>query len=98
MKIERLTDNKIRIIIHTYDLELENININNLTVTTIEEQSFFIKILEKAEKEIDFETAGSKLLLKNIHLKKKPLVKRKIPSVSDTILIYKFDDFEEFCM
>lgn len=114
MKIEKLTENKIRIIVNTYDLELENLNINNLTVTTLEDQSFFIKLLEKAKKEVGFETDGSKLLIEifisndeflvftitkySIYKKKKPVIKRKMPSVSKTTLIYKFEDFEEFCI
>lgn len=114
MKIEKLTDNKIRIIINLFDLESENINIHHLNGSTLEEQSFFIKMLEKAKKEVGFETNGCKLLIEILTSneeflvftitkctsseKKKPIVKRKITSISETNLIYKFNDFEEFCM
>lgn len=114
MKIEKLTDNKIRIIINLLDVELKNINIHHLKTMKLEEQSFFIKLLEKAKKEIGFETDGCKLLIETFASneeflvftitkyisfeKKKPIAKRKIPCTSETNLIYIFNDFEEFCM
>ena len=114
MKIEKIKENKIRIIINLFDIKLENINIHHLNTIKLEEQSFFIKLLDKAKKEVGFETAGCKLLIetfasneeflvftitKFISLeKKRPVAKRKIPSLSGTNLIYKFDVFEEFCM
>lgn len=114
MKIEKLTDNKIRIIINLLDVELKNINIHHINGTVLEKQSFFIKMLEKAKKEVGFETYGCKLLIEILTSneeflvftitkytsseKKKTIAKRKIPSTSETNLIYIFNDFEEFCM
>lgn len=113
MKIEKLTENKIQIIINPADLESGNLNVSHLTTTTIQEHAFFTKILEKAKQEVGFETEGCKLLIEIFSSndefliftitkytsleKKKPVAKRKIPNTSDNNLIYKFDSFEEFC-
>ena len=61
MKIEKLTENKIRVIIHSEELGLTNINLHNLMTKSIENQEIFSNILKKAEKEVDFCTDGCKL-------------------------------------
>ena len=54
MKIEKLTDNKIRIVINSYELEKNNINISKLTKLSIEKQTFFFFFLKKKKKEVVF--------------------------------------------
>lgn len=63
MKIEKLTDNKIRIILKPSDLEIEDIDIHSLMSKAFESQNFFSKMLEKARKEVGFNTDGCKLLI-----------------------------------
>ena len=63
MKIEKLTENKIRIILKRDDFKDKKININELLLTTPESQKLFLEILNKAEKEVDFDTTGHKLLI-----------------------------------
>lgn len=63
MKIEKLTENKIRIIVNSSDLEVQNLNINLLMAKAPESQNFIIDILEKAKKEVGFNTDGCKLLI-----------------------------------
>lgn len=62
MKIEKLTENKIRVIIHSEELGLNTKNINNMQ-KAIEMQEVFLDILKKAEKEVNFQTDGCKLLI-----------------------------------
>ncbi len=62
MKIEKLTENKIRVIIHSEELGLNTKNIINMQ-KAIEMQEIFLDILKKAEKEVDFQTDGCKLLI-----------------------------------
>lgn len=60
MKIEKLTENKIRVIINLDELDMNNdTNIHNI----MNSQSLFLDILKKAEKEVDFNTDGCKLLI-----------------------------------
>ena len=63
MKIEKLTENKIRVIINTNELDLNFSNINSTTLNDFGNQELFLNILKKAEKEVDFYTDGCKLLI-----------------------------------
>lgn len=63
MKIEKLTDNKIRIILGTDDLENKNMTLQDFMSDTLKYQGFFIEILNKAEKEVGFVTKDCKLLI-----------------------------------
>ena len=63
MKIEKLTENKIRIILKKTDFKDKGININQLLLTTTESQKLFLEILNRAEKELNFDTTGYKLLI-----------------------------------
>lgn len=112
MKIEKLTDNKIRIVIDSYELEKNNINISKLSNFTLEKQTFFNDLIEKVQKEIDFITDGYKLLVETFtnnndylvliltkcpyHEFKRPIVKRKQLPITDTNAIYIFDTLNNF--
>lgn len=63
MKIEKLTENKIRIVINMEELNEKNINLSDLMGNMFKSQSFFVDILNKAEKEVGFNTNGCKLLI-----------------------------------
>lgn len=63
MKIEKLTENKIRVIVNTEDLKENDIDFNLLMNKSMETQNLFFEILERAEEELDFHTDGYKLLI-----------------------------------
>lgn len=63
MKIEKLTDNKIRIILNTDDLLEKKIDVKSLINNTDIAQDLFKQILKCAEKEVGFVVADSKLLI-----------------------------------
>ncbi len=63
MKIEKITENKIRIILKQEDFKDKSIDIKKLLLTTPESQHLFLEILNKAKKEVDFDTEGYKLLI-----------------------------------
>ena len=63
MKIEKLTENKIRIILNIDDLAKKNIDVNSLIKNTEVAQKLFKKILKQAEKEVGFDVSDSKLLI-----------------------------------
>ncbi len=63
MKIEKLTENKIRVILNIEDLDKTDINLNSILDKTALNQNFFLEILDKAEKNYDFHTDGCKLLI-----------------------------------
>ena len=63
MKIEKLTENKIRVIVNTEDLKENDIDFNLLMNKSMETQTLFFEILERAEEELNFHTDGYKLLI-----------------------------------
>ncbi len=63
MKIEKLTENKIRVIIPSDELGENHLTVHSLMTKAIETQEIFSKILKRAEKEVDFCTDGCKLLI-----------------------------------
>lgn len=63
MKIKKITENKIQIIIKQEDLTSRSINIQNLLLTTPESQKLFLEILNQAKEEVNFDTEGHKLLI-----------------------------------
>ncbi len=63
MKIEKLTENKIRIILNIDDLVKKNIDVHSLIKNNDMSQKLFKKILKQAEKEVGFEVENSRLLI-----------------------------------
>lgn len=54
MKIEKLTENKIRIILDMQDLQEKNIDLHSFMSDSLESQDLFYDMLDKAEKEVRF--------------------------------------------
>ncbi len=63
MKIEKLTENKIRVILNAEELGVSNVNMHTLMTKALEKKDIFSDILEKAQKDLDFRTDGCKLLI-----------------------------------
>lgn len=63
MKIEKITENKIRIILKKEDFKDKSIDLQELILNTPESQNLFLEILDRAEKEVNFNTNGHKLLI-----------------------------------
>ena len=63
MKIEKLTENKIRIILKQEDFIDKSISLRKLLLRPQDSNSLFLEILNKAKKEVDFNTDGYKLLI-----------------------------------
>jgi negative regulator of genetic competence, sporulation and motility len=66
MKIEKLTENKIRIILNIEDLETNNIDFDSVLNNTPETQTLILSILNQAEKEVGFYAQDSKILIEAI--------------------------------
>lgn len=63
MQIEKITENKIRIILNVQDLQEKNIDLHTFMSNSIESQDLFYDVLDKAEKEVGFETKNYKLMI-----------------------------------
>ena len=66
MKIEKITENKIRIILSLSDLEEEHIDLHSFMSNSAESQALFCSLLSKAEKEVGFHTKDYKLMIEAI--------------------------------
>lgn len=63
MKIEKITENKIRIIVKKEDFKDKTIDLQDFILNSHESQNLFLEILDRAEKEVNFDTDGHKLLI-----------------------------------
>lgn len=63
MKIERITENKIRIILKQEDLKDPSMDLHTIMTKAAESHGLFLEILDKAKKEFGFDTDGRKLLI-----------------------------------
>ena len=63
MKIEKITENKLRIVLNLEDLETNNVDFESVVNNTPETQSLILSILDQAEKEVGFYTHDCKILI-----------------------------------
>ena len=63
MQIEKLNENKIRIILNLEDLKEKNIDLHSFMSSSIESQDLFYDMLDTAEREIGFKTKDYKLMI-----------------------------------
>jgi len=66
MKIEKLNENKIRIILNLDDLREKNIDFHSFMSNSLESQDLFLDMLDRAEEEIGFVTKDYKLIIEAI--------------------------------
>lgn len=112
MKIEKLTENKIRVILKQNDFKDKNINISNIILTKPNYNNFFLDILEKAKEEVDFDWTGHKLIIesfsesddifvftitKYLNSQNYLYIKKKNSNIVNSYITYKFQTFEHFC-
>lgn len=65
MKIEKLTENKIRIIVNPSDLDIKDLDIHLIMNESYDSKNFFANMLEQAKQEVGFNTDGCKLLIES---------------------------------
>ena len=66
MKIEKLTEDKIRITLNLEDLKSKNIDFHSFMANSQETQNLFLEMLDEVEKEIGFVTRNYKLSIEAI--------------------------------
>lgn len=104
MKIEKITDTKIRIVLSFNDLKSNNISANNFFSDLNRSELLIENLLDIANKEIGFDIRNSKLLVETILSSNKACVFTitKVPenSIQETNdynpFIFAFDNFENF--
>lgn len=63
MKIEKITENKIRITLNLDDLKEKNLDFHSFISNSVEAQDFFMDMLKEAESQVGFRTDDYKILL-----------------------------------
>lgn len=112
MKIEKLSDTKIRIIFSIQELEKQNIDYHSFMSNSIENKFMFTSLLYKAKEELDFNTDNCKVSVETFELSdgnfiltitklcpknKKVSLKRKVPNLHNNSCIYQFHNIDNFC-
>ena len=103
MKFEKLTNTKIKIILSLQDMELNNVSAENIFSNSASSQKLLQNMLNRAKKEIGFETGDSKLLVEAIMSSDqeciftitKLLDEKNCYSKSNNAFIFKFDSFDD---
>ena len=107
MKFEKLTDDKIRIILSIEDIKSTNLSIKSLLSSSSSSQELLQTLLDMAKEEIGFMPQDSKLLVKAVMpsdkeciftITKLPNAKIKLKKSSSFIFKFNtFDDFMDLC-
>ena len=63
MQIEKLNENKIRITLNLDDLKENNLDLHSFMSSSIETQDLFFEMLDRAKKEVGFDTKDYKLMI-----------------------------------
>lgn len=112
MKIEKLSDNKIKVVFSIKELENQNIDYHSFMSNSIENRYIFSSLLSKAKEELDFNTDNCKISVETFELSngnfiltitkyniknKKVTLRRKLPNIHNEACIYKFSTLDNFC-
>ena len=68
MKIKKINEDKLKIILNSNDLDAKNIDIDSFLANPIESQNLFFEILDLAEEQFNFEIANNKAIIETISL------------------------------
>ncbi len=111
MRIERISDNKIKAYISQEELKSWNVTIKNFAEKTPEAQKLFWHVVREAQRCVDFTAEHSQLLVEatgsentgfEMTISRLPLVKRTEDRKTDVVqkgtLVYQFVDFENICL
>jgi len=63
VRFEKLTEDKIRIVLNMEDLKARNIDFHSFMAESIETQELFINMLDEAERKVGFVTKNYKLMI-----------------------------------
>lgn len=66
MKIERLSDNKIKVTVYGDDIKMWNVDLKNFTDNTPEAQEMFMYVLEQARQDVDFHVGKAQLIVETV--------------------------------
>lgn len=101
MQIEKINNDKLKVILNTNDLKENNIDLNTFMANSLESQDLFLDILDLAEEEFNFYVDNSKLIIEAVSLANNVFI-FTITKLSDYKMldslnyIYCFENFDDF--
>ena len=100
MQIEKINNQKIKVILNTNDLEENNIDLNTFMANSLESQELFLDILDLAEEEFNFNVDNSKLIIESISLSNHVFIFTITKLCENKVYcsenkIYCFNDFDQ---
>ena len=100
MQIEKINNNKLKVVLNINDLEENNIDLNNFMANSLQSQELFLDILDLAEEQFNFYVHDSKLIIESISLANNIFV-FTITKLNETTdnnsanYIYCFENFDD---
>lgn len=100
MQIEKLNNDKLKVILNANDLKENDIDLNTFMANSLESQELFLDILDLAEEEFNFYVNDSKLIIESISLANNIFIFTitKLSNCKDSTsenFIYCFDNFNQ---
>lgn len=93
MQIEKINENKIKIILNTDDLIERNIDLHSFMSESLEKQDVFFQLLKEAKSAVGFETLDHKLIIEALFTKKGTFIFiiTRIPQKNKIVKAKKFN-------
>lgn len=88
MKIKKINNDKLKIILSSNDLDEKNIDIDSFLANPIESQNLFFEILDLAEEEYDFDIENNKAIVEAISLDDNSIFILTITKLKNDICTY----------
>lgn len=101
MKIKKINDDKLKIILSSTDLDEKNIDIDSFLANPIESQNLFFEILDLAEEKYNFDIENNRAVVETISLDDNNIFILTITKLNNSITynenskLYIFDDIND---
>ena len=103
MKIRKINNDKLKVILNSRDLNDKNIDIDSFLSNSIESQDLFFEILDLAEEEYDFSIENNKAIVETISLDNNlfvltitKLTNNSMCNLDSVINMYCFENIDNF--
>lgn len=94
MKIKKINNDKLKIILNTNDLDEKNIDVNSFLANPIESQNLFFEILDLAEEKYNFDIENNRAIIEAISLDNSIFVLTITKLKNDTCT---YTNFQAYC-
>lgn len=101
MKIKKINDDKLKIILSSCDLDEKNIDIDSFLSNPIESQNLFFEILDLAEEQYDFDIENNRAIVETVSLDNNIFIltitrlKPDIYTYKNNSRLYCFEDIDD---